>query len=231
VDHCDVVEIQVHGSPCGFAGFFIPKITQSAGWALVDLLDDAIGRGAVHIDPRAGLDVKNFAEALDTLRGVDAQPGFPDHGYFSVRISLVGIAHGHLQVTGKVYQGFLKLRVGGVGRLVVEEAREFGVVNDDRGIALNGVEVFFLEGVAGFRGDEHLPGKRDGSAGVFRGNGLLGSESFVDAHDKFGDIVQPGELRVVDDQAEKLAGVDVAVLAFVVAALHVEERLVELEER
>jgi hypothetical protein len=35
---------------------------------------------------------------------------------------------------------------------------------------------------------------------------------------------------MIDDQAEKLAGVDGAVLALVVAALHVEKRLVELEE-
>jgi hypothetical protein len=36
---------------------------------------------------------------------------------------------------------------------------------------------------------------------------------------------------VIDDQAEELAGIDVAVLALVFAALHVEESLVELEER
>src|SRR5207245_1579663 len=56
-------------------------------------------------------------------------------------------------------------------------------------------------------------------------------QSFVDAHDKFGNVMEPGELRVVDDEAEELAGVDGAVLALVVAALHVEESLVELEER
>jgi hypothetical protein len=124
-----------------------------------------------------------------------------------------------------------KLRIGSVRRLIVEEPGEFGVVNDDGGIALDGVEVFFLEGVAGFRGDKHFPGERDSTAGVFRGNGLLGGESFVDAHDEFGDVVEPGELRVVDDQAKELAGVDVPVLAFVVPALHVEESLVEAQKR
>ena len=135
-------------------------------------------------------------------------------------------------VTAKFYQGIReKLWVRGVWRLVVEETSEFRVVDNHGGIALNGVEVFLLESIARFRRDEHLAGKSDGGAGVFRSDGLLGSESFVDAHDEFGDVMKPGELRVVDDQAEKLAGVDVAVLTFVVAALHVEKSLVELEER
>ena len=42
--------------------------------------------------------------------------------------------------------------------------------------------------------------------------------------------MEPGELRVVDDQLEKLAGGDVAVLAFVFAPLHVEKSLVEAEK-
>jgi hypothetical protein len=43
--------------------------------------------------------------------------------------------------------------------------------------------------------------------------------------------MKPRELRVVDDEAEELTGVDGAVLSLVVAALHVEKSLVELEER
>jgi hypothetical protein len=39
----DRFEVQVHESPCGFAHFFIPEITERAGRALIDLLDDAIG--------------------------------------------------------------------------------------------------------------------------------------------------------------------------------------------
>src|SRR6267378_2062995 len=87
-----------------------------------------------------------------------------------------------------------------------------------------------LDGVAGFRGNKHFAGERDGAAGVFRGDGLLGSQSFIDAHDEFGDVVQPGELRVVDDQLEELAGVYVAVLALVLAALHVEKSLVDAQK-
>src|SRR5580704_4740125 len=124
-----------------------------------------------------------------------------------------------------------KLWIWGVRRLVVEETGELGVVNDHGRIALNGVEVFFLEGVAGFRGDKHFAGEGDGGAGVFGGDRLLGGQRFVNAHDEFGDVVQPGELRVVNDQLEEFAGIDVAVFALVFAALHVEERLVELEER
>src|SRR5207249_8968283 len=66
------------------------------------------------------------------------------------------------------------LRRRRVGRFVVEEAGELRVVNDDRRVALDGVEVFFLECVAGFRGNKHFPRKSDGAAGVFRGDRLLG---------------------------------------------------------
>ena len=104
------------------------------------------------------------------------------------------------------------------------------MIDDYGGIALDGVEVFFLEGVAGFRGNKHFPGERDGAAGVFRGDGLLGAQSFIEADDEFRNVVQPGELGVVDDQAEELAGVDVAVRALVVAAFHVEKSLVEAEK-
>jgi hypothetical protein len=105
------------------------------------------------------------------------------------------------------------------------------VVDDDSGVSLNGVEIFFLEGVAGFRGHKHFPGEGDGAAGVFGSDGLLGGQSFIDTHDEFGDVVQPGELCVVDHQAEELAGVDVTVFALVFAALHVEKGFVEAEKR
>ena len=42
--------------------------------------------------------------------------------------------------------------------------------------------------------------------------------------------MQPSELRMVDDQAEEFARVDVAVLALVLAALHVEKSLVEAQK-
>ena len=120
------------------------------------------------------------------------------------------------------FHGDRCLWIGRIRRLVVEEPGEFGMIYDHRRITLNGVEVFFLEGVAGFGGHEHFPGERDGAAGVFGGDGLLGGESLVDAHYEFGNVVKPGKLRVVDDQAEEFAGVDVAMLAFVLATLHVE---------
>jgi len=64
-------------------------LADKAEEALVDLFDDEIGRCAVHVDPRTSVDVENFAEALDAFRGVNAQAGFPDHGYFSVGIGLI----------------------------------------------------------------------------------------------------------------------------------------------
>jgi len=97
-----IVEIHVHGSLCGFAGFFIPEVAERAGRALLDLCDDAIAPGAVHIDPRASVDVEDFAEALHALRGVNADTGFPDDGDFAVRKGLFGFAHEDLRVTGKV---------------------------------------------------------------------------------------------------------------------------------
>jgi hypothetical protein len=104
------------------------------------------------------------------------------------------------------------------------------MINDHSRIALDGVEILFLEGVAGFRGNKHFPCQNNGAAGVFRRDGFFGSQCFIDAHDEFGNVVQPGELRVIDDQAEEFAGVDVAVLALVFAALHVEKSFVETEK-
>jgi hypothetical protein len=97
-----VVEIHVHESLCGFDGFFIPEIAERAGRTLLDLFDDAIAAGAVDLDPRARVDVEDFAEALDALRGVNADAGFPNHGDFAVRIGLFRFAHEDLRVTGKV---------------------------------------------------------------------------------------------------------------------------------
>ena len=105
------------------------------------------------------------------------------------------------------------------------------MINDHRRVALDGVKVFFLEGVAGLRRHKHFPGEGDGAAGVFLGDWLLGGQRFVYAHDEFRNVMQPGELRVVDHQLEELAGVDVAMLAFVFAALHVEKSFMQAEKR
>src|ERR1700687_102877 len=105
VDDGCVVEVHVHGSPCGFADLFIPEITERAGRALVDLFDDAIASRAVHVDPGAITDVEDCAEALNALGGVNADAGFPDDGDFAVRVGLFAFAHEDLRVTGQVYQG------------------------------------------------------------------------------------------------------------------------------
>ena len=97
-----VVEIYVHGSLCGFAGFFIPEMAECAGRTLLDLFDDAIAAGAIHIDPRASVHVEDFTEALHAPRGMNAHAGFPNHGDFAVRKGLLGFAHEDLRVTGKV---------------------------------------------------------------------------------------------------------------------------------
>src|SRR5207245_4204568 len=44
-------------------------------------------------------------------------------------------------------------------------------------------------------------------------------------------ILEPGELCMVHDEPEEFAGVDVAVLPLIIAALHFEECLVRSEER
>jgi len=100
-----IVEIHVHGSPCRFAGLFIPNVTERAGRALANLFDDAIASRTDHVDPRATVDVEDFAEALHALGGVNADAGFPDDGDFAVRVGLFGFAHEDLRVTGQVYQG------------------------------------------------------------------------------------------------------------------------------
>jgi len=116
------------------------------------------------------------------------------------------------------------------GRLVGEETREFGVFHDNGGIELNGVEVFFLEAIAGFRRREHFASESNGDAGVLRGDGRFGGERFIEAHDKFGDVVQPRELGMIDDETEKLTGRNMSVDALVLAAFHFEESLVEAEK-
>ncbi len=102
--------------------------------------------------------------------------------------------------------------------------------HDDGGLALNGVEVFSLENVAGLGGCKHLASQGNGGASIFRGDGSFAGESFVDAHHEFRNVVEPGELLVVDHQAEQFARGDVAVDAFVVAALHIEKSFMQAEK-
>jgi hypothetical protein len=126
----------------------------------------------------------------------------------------------------------------GSGRLDIfrrkrrEKARQFRMFHDDRGLALNSGEIAALKLVAGFRGNEHLSGQMRGLQGIsFRhGSFGIGRERFVNAHDKFRNIVQPRELCMVNDQPEELAGIYLAVDAFVIAALHIEQRFVNAQK-
>src|SRR5919109_803270 len=120
---------------------------------------------------------------------------------------------------------------GGIGRFVVEQFGELGVLDDDGRIVLNGVKIFFLKIVAGFGGNKHFAGEGKRHFSVLRSDGLFGGEGFINAHDKFRNVVEPGELRVVHNEAEQFAGVDVAVLALVGAALHFEQRFVHAQKR
>lgn len=63
-----------------------------------------------------------------------------------------------------------------------------------------------------------------------RGDGRFGGERFIEAHDKFGDVVQPRELGMIDDETEELTGRNMSVDALVLAAFHFEESLVEAEK-
>jgi len=86
------------------------------------------------------------------------------------------------------------------------------VFNDYGGVRWMGVEYFSLEGVADSVGTNIFRGQSNSATGVFGSDGPLAVRVFIDTDDEFGDVVQPGELRVVDDQLKKLAGVDVPVL-------------------
>lgn len=117
-----------------------------------------------------------------------------------------------------------------IHRLVVEKPREFGVFHHYGRVFLDGGEVFFLEGVAGFRRRKDFAGQGNGDVGIRAGNPFRVREGFVNADDKFRDIVQPGELRIIDDQAEKLAGGEFAMFFFILTALHFKERFVDAQE-
>jgi hypothetical protein len=118
-----------------------------------------------------------------------------------------------------------------VGRLIVEDAGELSVLHNHGGIPLNGVEIFFLKAVAGLRRGKDLAGESYGDMRIGVGDAFIVGESFVDADHEFGDVVEPGELRIVDNEAEKLTGRDGAMIFFVATALHLEQRFVKPEER
>jgi hypothetical protein len=100
-----VVQVHLHHSPRRIGDFFIANVAQCAGRALLDLLDNAIGGRAAHVDPGASADIENFAKPLDAFAGMDANARFPDHGDFAVAIGLLRFAHVDLRVMAKFYQG------------------------------------------------------------------------------------------------------------------------------
>jgi hypothetical protein len=122
------------------------------------------------------------------------------------------------------------LRGAGFWWFVVEEAGQFGVVHHHVGIGVDGGEVFFLKGVAGFGGRKHFASNGDRGAGEVRVERLLAGERFIDAHDEFRDAVEPRELRMVNHQAEKLADGNGAVLPLILLPLHFEECFVNAQE-
>jgi hypothetical protein len=63
-----------------------------------------------------------------------------------------------------------------------------------------------------------------------RRDGRFVGERFIEAHDKFGDVVQPRELGMIDDETEELTGRNLSVDSLVLAAFHFEESLVEAEK-
>jgi len=88
-------------------------------------------------------------------------------------------------------------------RLVVEEAAS-SAYRGLRRCRADGFEVFFFwKGSPYSVGTNILRASRDAHT-VYSGvKGRLGSQSLIDAHDEFGDVVQPCELRVRSYQLEE----------------------------
>ena len=63
------------------------------------------------------------------------------------------------------------------------------------------------------------------------GHACLTRQGFVDTNDKLRNVVQPGELRIIDHQAKQFTRGHRAVQFFVVAPLHVQQRLVQTQQR
>jgi len=76
------------------------------------------------------------------------------------------------------------------------------VREDDVRIALHGFEIAPLEHGAGFGGRDECPGARDEAAGIGGGGRILAFQRFVDHNDEFGELAQPGEGGIVQDELE-----------------------------
>jgi hypothetical protein len=117
-----------------------------------------------------------------------------------------------------------------IRRLVVKKPREFRMVDHHGGIHLNGVIVFLLESITRFRRSKHFARQRDGGANVFRRNGIFTRQRFIEPDDELGNIVKPPKLLVVNDQPEEFSHGYFAVGAFIFAAFHIQQRLVNSEQ-
>ena len=119
-----------------------------------------------------------------------------------------------------------------VDGLVDEEACEFGVLDNHGRIILNGVEVFFLEAVAIFRRSMILRAREMATRESMSvtATSLERASSMWTTNSEM--LWSQGRgIWVVDDEAEELTSGDGAVLLFVTAALHIEERLMKTKER
>ncbi len=112
----------------------------------------------------------------------------------------------------------------------MKEASKFRVLHDNGRILVDGVKIFFLETVTGFGRSKYFARKGNRNVGIRFADTFFTGECFIDTHDKFGDIVEPGELGIVDNQAKEFTGSNFAMLFFVPATLHVQERLVNTQE-
>jgi len=128
-------------------------------------------------------------------------------------------------------RAFHGLRRAYIRRLVIKKPREFRVINHDRGIQLNGIIVFFLKGIARFRRCKHFARQRDGGADIFRRNRILTGKSFIQSNHELGNIMEPPELLVVNDQPEEFSHGDFPVGALVISAFHIQERFMNAQQR
>src|SRR5271168_612296 len=109
------------------------------------------------------------------------------------------------EACGKKFSKRKESRSGAsVGRLVIEKPREFGVVKHNSRVVLNRVVIFLLESVAGFRWRKHLARQRNSCMNILGGDRLFARQSFIQAHHKFRNIVQPRELLMINQQPEQL---------------------------
>src|SRR5438477_11988122 len=111
-----------------------------------------------------------------------------------------------------------------------KQPRQFSMFHDHRWIALNGGEVLLLECIAAFGRSKHLARQIESCFSIGGTDGSFASESFIDTHDEFRNVMQPTELRIIHHQAEQLARVYHAVFEFVIAELHFTQSFMQPQD-